>query len=83
MSDATPSLDRSKHRHYWNYPHSIWTGRSSNEVVVARYCSCGEIQIARAAEWRKVTRRMPDVREECRKQIDMMRVQAWARSKLR
>lgn len=70
-----------KHKHYWHYPHTIWQGRKDSEISVARYCSCGEKQIAFASEWQAIPKSFPDVRDECQKEIDRMQVDAWARKR--
>lgn len=49
------------HKHYFSYPHSIWQGRTVNEVLVGRYCSCGLQQAARASKWGKVPKSHPDM----------------------
>ena len=71
-----------KHRHYWNYPHAIWQGRKDSEVAVARYCACGEKQIAFASDWQKIPASFPDVRDECQKEIDRLVVDQWARKRV-
>lgn len=68
MSHAR-STDTTKHKHYWHYPHSIWQGRKDSEVAVARYCKCGEKQIAFAADWRRVPPRYQDMRDQCNDEI--------------
>jgi len=40
-----------KHEHYWSFDHTIWEGRTKNEVAVHRYCACGKHQIAYARIW--------------------------------
>lgn len=61
-----------KHKHFWFTPHSIWQGLKPNESMIARYCECGEIQIATVRNWKKAdkkTKAYPDIIEECKKSM--------------
>jgi hypothetical protein len=65
-----------KHKHYWYTSQSVWQGTKPSDSMLARYCACGEIQMAQVNKWRKAnlnTQVYPDVIEECRKGIDGIR----------
>ena len=46
----------SRHEHYWHYEHTVWEGRTDDEVSVVQWCTCGVRQIAYAAKWGPVPR---------------------------
>ena len=54
-----------KHEHQWQYPHAIWEGRTNkDEVMVARFCSCGAKQKAYGRVWTRLTKtQCPDAYE--------------------
>lgn len=62
-----------KHKHYWHTPHLVWSTDKPNEGMVARYCICGEIQIATVKNWRKAnqdSKVYPDIIVWCKKSIN-------------
>jgi phenylpropionate dioxygenase-like ring-hydroxylating dioxygenase large terminal subunit len=62
------------HKHYWHYPHMVWTGRSPDEVAVARYCSCGKKEIAFTSSWQRIPKGHPDVRSTLDNEIEGIQV---------
>ncbi len=50
-----------KHAHYWHYEHTVWEGRTPDEVAVVRYCRCGVARMAYASKWRKIPKGYPDI----------------------
>lgn len=54
-----------KCKHNFAYPHTIWQGKTSNEVIVGRYCTiCGLQQAARAKTWGRVPNGYEDMKRE-------------------
>lgn len=51
-------------KHTWFYEHTVWNGRSENEIVVGRYCTaCGKQQAAFVSMWRDVPAEYEDMRQ--------------------
>lgn len=62
-----------RHKHYWHTPHLVWSAGKPNESMIARYCTCGEIQIATVKNWRKAnqdSKVYPDIITWCKKSIN-------------
>lgn len=65
-------MKKKKHEHYWFTPGSVWQGFKKNQSLIARYCHCGEIQIATTSAWKKAdkkTKIYPDVIEACKESM--------------